>query len=228
MFNNNFININELFTSLLILGSQIINPENFLELIKEYLPEKKKEEKNIFLTKEEFVELPFWFETDEYLNALKDSNERESYLDINLENLEIEKNNTNNYEQKPLKINAIKEAIFEINSEDGLLELNRIFVLLNKLNTISLSKNNINNIIDSEKNSSNKKLNNDASYLDLTIKKEENINTSLGESNKNDLTISKLNLESKITSSLQSGNKNKNYDERSKEKINNVFNILFN
>ena len=228
MFNNNFININELFTSLLILGSQIINPENFLELIKEYLPEKKKEEKNIFLTKEEFVELPFWFETDEYLNALKDSNERESYLDINLENLEIEKNNTNNYEQKPLKINAIKEAIFEINSEDGLLELNRIFVLLNKLNTISLSKNNINNIIDSEKNSSNKKLNNDASYLDLTIKKEENINTSLGESNKNDLTISKLNLESKITSSLQSGNKNKNYDERSKEKINNIFNILFN
>ena len=114
MFNNNFININELFTSLLILGSKTINPDKFFELIKEYLPENKKEEKNIYLTKEEFMELPLWFEQDDYLNALKDSYEKDKYLNITDENSEKE-NKENNQKQKPLKINDVKEAFFEIN-----------------------------------------------------------------------------------------------------------------
>ena len=227
MFNNNFVNINELFSSLLILGSQLISSDEFFELIKEYLPENKKNEKNIFLTKEEFMELPMWFEKDDYLNALKDAYENKKYLNIIEENnSEKDKNKDDKQGIKPLKINAIKEALFEINSEDGILELNKIIVLLNKINNISDLKNNINIAIESDKNSINQKKSKDEN-LETSNKKEENINISNIESNKNDLSISKLNLESKMSSSLQSGNKNK-VSETKIKKINNIFNILFN
>ena len=227
-YNNNFINISELFTALLILGSQPINPDNFFESIKEYLPEKKKEEKNIFLTKEEFMELPMWFEKDDYLNTLKDSYEKAKYSDIIGDNIEKENNTEQDHDSKPLKINAIKEAFFEINSEDGLLELNRILVLLNNLYNISISKTSINNIIDSEKSSINPKKEKETINQDFNMKKEENVITSNDDSIKNELNISKLELESKIASSLQSGNKNKKSELKQIEKINNLFNILFN
>ena len=228
MFNNNFININELFTSLLILGSQLISSDEFFELIKEYLPENKKEEKNIFLTKEEFMELPMWFEKDDYLNALKDAYEKEKYLNI------FEENNPENdiskdakQGQKPLKINAVKEALFEINSEDGILELNKILMILNKLNNISPLKSGINKVIESDKSSINQKKSKDEN-LEISNKKEDQSNISNVEINKIDLSNSKLNLESKMTSSLQSGNINKVSEPKVKEKINNIFNILFN
>ena len=229
MFNDNFVNINEVFSSLLILGSQLISSDDFFKLIKEYIPENKKEEKNIFLTKEEFMELPMWFERDDYLNALKDANEKEKYLNFSEENntSEKDKNNDNKHGVKPLKINAIKEALFEINSEDGILELNKFLSFLNKLNLISESKKDINNIIDFDKNSINQKKSKDEN-LDISNKKEENINISNVESNKNDLSISKLKPESKMTSGLQSGNKIKIPESKIKKRINNLFDILFN
>ena len=228
MFNNNFININELFTSLLILGSQLISSEEFFELIKEYLPENKKEEKNIFLTKEEFMELPMWFEKDDYLNALKDAYERDKFMNIFEENnSELDKNKSLKQEQKPLKINAVKEALFEINSEDGILELNKILATLNKLNNIASLKSGINKVIESDKSSINQKMSKDEN-LEISNKKEEHTSISNIENNKIDSSISKLNLESKMTSSLQSGNVNKISESKIKDKINNVFNILFN
>ena len=223
-FNNNFININELFTSLLILGSEIISPEEFLKLIKKYLPDNKKEEKNIFLTKEEFMELPMWFENDHYLNFLKDENEKDNYLDIYAEkNVENGENKEQIKEKKNLKINAIKEAIFDINSEDNLFELNNIIDLLKKLYNIYLSKNNINNMEDLDKNGFNSKNNKDSINKDTLYKI-----ASDDESDKNELNTSKLNDESKMNSSLQSTNKNQFPESKKKEKINNIFDIIFN
>ena len=221
MYNNNFININELFTSLLLLGSQTINSEEFLELIKDYLPENKKQEKKIYLTKEEFIELPMWFEKDDYLNALKDENEKENYLNIS----DSEENKENKHQQKPLKINSIKEALFEINSEDGLLELNKILELLNKLNNISISKKIINDRIESEKSDINQK--SKIENLELNNKKEEADNTPIIGINSNDINVLKLNLDSKASSRLESRNKSRVSESKKKKKIN-IFNILFN
>ena len=223
-FNNNFININELFTSLLLLGSELINADKFLDLIKEYIPENKREETNIFLTKEEFMNLPLWFDDDEYLNALKDSNEKDKYNDIIGEkNLEQEENKENSQEKKSLKINAIKEAIFDINSENNILELNKILLLLNKLNDINLSKDNINNYEESNKTNLNLRKNKDVVNNDNP---NQIMEVSKDESNKMD--TSKLNIDSKVSSSLQSANKNKVDDSKIKENINNIYNILFN
>ena len=223
-FNNNFININELFTSLLILGSQLINSDQFLDLIREYLPENKKSETNIFLTKEEFMELPMWFERDDYLNILKDSKEKEKYSDI----YSSEDNKITSQENKPLKINAVKEAIFEINSDNNILELKEILELLNKLNSINASKRNINDM-ETEKSKTIENKNKDFSYLESGNKKDDDSNIFNEESNKYDSRL-RLNSESKKSSSIQSGsiNKNKISDSRKKEEINNIFNILFN
>ena len=203
MFNNNFININELFTSLLILGSQLISSDEFFELIKEYLPENKKEEKNIFLTKEEFMELPMWFENDDYLNYPKDENEKGKYLDIYEDNNpEHGENKEQIKEKKNLKINAIKETIFDINAEDNLFELNNMLDLIKKLYNIYLSKSNINNVEDSDKNSTNQRKNKESINKDTLFKI-----TSEDESNINEMNTSKVNVESKMNSSLQSTNK---------------------
>ena len=222
-FNNNFVNINELFTSLLILGSEPISPEEFFKLIKEYLPDNKKEEKNIFLTKEEFMELPMWFENDYYLNYLKDESEKGKYLDIYEENNpENGENKEQIKEKKNLKINAIKETIFDINSEDDLFELNNMMDLIKKLYNIYLSKNNINNVEDSDKNNINQRKNKESVNKDTLYKI-----TSEDESIINELNISKLNVGSKMNSSLQSTNKIQ-FEFEKKEKINNIFNVLFN
>ena len=221
-FNNNFININELFTSLLILGSELINPDKFFDIIKEYLPINKREEKNIFLTKEEFMELPMWFENDEYLNSIKDISEKKKYSDINEEtniNLNQPEHKENIQIAQPFKKDAVKESIFEIYAENNLLELNKIIVLLNKLNNIYLTKNNINNVEESEKNSLKKIKDSNYNKMD----------TSNEESNKIELSNSKLlNIESKMSSSLQSGNKNRISDSQKNKNFNNIFNILFN
>ena len=222
-FNNNFININELFTSLLILGSEPISPEEFYKLIKEYLPDNKKEEKNIFLTKEEFMELPMWFENDDYLNYPKDENEKGKYLDIYEDNNpEHGENKEQIKEKKNLKINAIKETIFDINAEDNLFELNNMLDLIKKLYNIYLSKSNINNVEDSDKNSTNQRKNKESINKDTLFKI-----TSEDESNINEMNTSKVNVESKMNSSLQSTNKIQ-FELKKNEKINNIFNVLFN
>ena len=219
VYNNNYININELFTSLLLLGSQLISSDTFIDLIKEYLPENKKESKNIYLTKEEFLKLPMWFEKDDYLNVLVDSKEQENYLDItkycyNGENYENEENNNIDNKNKPIKINAIKEAIFEINSEDNILDFNKIILLLNKINNIEEIK--------EEKKSDDKK--------NQIISDTDNNNLINEEANKNEIYNSKgRETDSKITLSVQSEldakRMKKHHD--NKENINNIFNALF-
>ena len=170
------------------------------------------------------MNLPLWFDDDEYLNALKDSNEKDKYNDIIGEkNLEQEENKENSQEKKSLKINAIKEAIFDINSENNILELNKILLLLNKLNDINLSKDNINNYEESNKTNLNLRKNKDVVNNDNP---NQIMEVSKDESNKMD--TSKLNIDSKVSSSLQSTNKNKVDDSKIKENINNIYNILFN
>ena len=168
------------------------------------------------------MELPMWFENDEYLNSIKDISEKNKYSDINEEtniNLNQPEHKENIQISKPFKKDAVKESIFEIYAENNLLELNKIIVLLNKLNNIYLTKNNINNVEESEKNSLKKIKDSNYNKMD----------TSNEESNKIELSNSKLlNIESKMSSSLQSGNKNRISDSQKNKNFNNIFNILFN
>ena len=236
LYNNNYININELFTALILLGSQIITSEKFMELIKEYLPENKKELKNILLNKDEFMKIPLWFEKDEYLNVLYDNKEQEYYLDIakyyySEENIEENKDG----ESKPIKINAIKSAIFEINSEDNILDLNKIIVLLNKINNINEN---------TEENKKEKDIQNisDITNIIKTIedvnKKSENdtVNAiTLNEISNNKTDMNMINIskgketDSKGTLTLQSDLeiKRKRKNVINKDNINNIFNELF-
>ena len=235
VFNNNYININELFTSLLLLGSQLISSDKFLELIKDYIPENKKESKNILLTKEEFMKIPLWFEKDEYLNILVDTKEQDFYLDIakyyySEENIEESNENNSN---KPLKINAIKEAIFEINSEDNILDLNKIIILLNKINGVDEMKN-----IDSnkkEKENDNQTIldgNNSVKNIEDEINKkpELSLNEEINKFEMNIMNISKgKETDSKGTLTIQSDLeiRRKRKHLINKENINNIFNALF-
>ena len=236
LYNNNYININELFNALILLGSQIITSEKFMELIKEYLPENKKELKNILLNKDEFMKIPLWFEKDEYLNVLYDNKEQEYYLDIakyyySEENIEENKDG----ESKPIKINAIKSAIFEINSEDNILDLNKIIVLLNKINNINEN---------TEENKKQKDIQNisDITNINITIedvnKKSENdtVNAiTLNEISNNKTDMNMINIskgketDSKGTLTLQSDLeiKRKRKNVINKDNINNIFNELF-
>ena len=235
IYNNNYININELFTSLLLLGSYLINSEQFIELIKDHLPENKKESKNILLTKKEFMKIPLWFEKDEYLNILVDSKEQDFYLDIakyyySEENIEESNENNSN---KPLKINAIKEAIFEINSEDNILDLNKIIILLNKINGVDEMKN-----IDSnkkEKENDNQTIldgNNSIKNIEDEINKkpELSLNEEINKFDMNIMNISKgKETDSKGTLTIQSDLdiRRKRKHLINKENINNIFNALF-
>ena len=96
-------------------------------------------------------------------------------------------------------------------------------MLLNKLNDINLSKDNINNYEESNKTNLNLRKNKDVVNNDNP---NQIMEVSKDESNKMD--TSKLNIDSKVSSSLQSANKNKVDDSKIKENINNIYNILFN
>ena len=230
VYNNKYININELFTCLLILGSNLITSYKFMELIKEYIPEDKKNIKNILLSKEEFMKIPMWFEKDDYLNILIDSKEQELYYDITkyyYSEEEIEENN--NEDKKPLKINAIKEAIFEINSEDNLLDINKIINLLNKINR----KIKENQIYDEKLTSEIDNTDNNINIIDENNEKGDIDfgNSSLNEElNKFDINLSKgKETDSKATLTLQSelDLKKRKKNSGHKENINNIFNALF-
>ena len=112
-YNNNYININELFTCLILIGSELITSEKFMENIKSQI----KKENILYLTKEEFLDINFWFDEDKYLNSFADNKEEDFFKD--------EKNNGN-------KIKKIKTYIYEINEEEGKISLNKIINLLNK------------------------------------------------------------------------------------------------
>ena len=114
-YDNKYININELFTSLIFIGSELITSERFLQLIKEQLPNINNM-KHILLSQEEFLKLNFWFENDKYLNIYADEKEAELF------------------KEKETKIEKIKKSIFEINAEEGKIDLNKIIELLDKFN----------------------------------------------------------------------------------------------
>ena len=115
-----YININNLFTSLLIIGSELITSEKFMEFIQEQI--KNNNSKHILLSKEEFLNLNLWFENDKYLTTNID--EKEEAL-FNKENSKIQK---------------IKTCIFDINEEEGKIDLNKISNLLDKYNGKIITK----------------------------------------------------------------------------------------
>ena len=152
IFDNKYININELFTILLIIGSELISPKAFLDDIKNKLFDGKKDER-ILLTKEEFMNIKFWFEDDEYLNIPCDEEEKELYINFD----EID----NEIYNKEYKIKKIKESIFEINKEENLFDIEIYKNVLEKLNKRikSYNSNNQNNekILQTKENKNNKK-----------------------------------------------------------------------
>ena len=155
-YNNNYININNLFTSLIILGSELISSQKFIELIKEQLPKEKNNYNHILLSKEEFLNLNLWFENDKYLNLYADEKEEELFNE--------EKNKENNNNEEMTKIKKIKNSIFEINMEDGKINLNKIIKLLDKING---------NKKEEKMNDNNKKENNNEEKKEDKKEKEE-------------------------------------------------------
>ena len=160
-----YININELFTCLLFIGSELITPEKFDELIEKYLPAEKKNQKNILLTLNEFMQIPLWFEHDEYINEISDLKEEKIFkgtynnvYSINQiyiskpKNVEYESKVSNSEINSPKKDKylKIKEKIFMINQEDCLIDINILRNLLLKLNKAAINKSN-------KKNSAEKK-----------------------------------------------------------------------
>ena len=112
-YKNSYININDLFTCLILCGSELITSEKFIENIKE----QTKKDNNILLSKDEFLSINLWFDEDKYLNIFADNREESFFTD--------EKNNTN-------KIKEIKNYLYEINEEEGKISLDKIINLLNK------------------------------------------------------------------------------------------------
>ena len=134
----------------------------------EFIPEEKRDKKNILLTKDEFMKIHLWFEDDVYLNELSDLSEENIFIgdfipnfsinQINLPNNNKKINDRNENEsglsssikdnnnepkiEKIKKIDKIKETIFEINEEYGLLNINIFKELLDKLNNYCQNKKN--------------------------------------------------------------------------------------
>ena len=91
-----------------------------MEFIQEQI--KNNNSKHILLSKEEFLNLNLWFENDKYLTTNID--EKEEAL-FNKENSKIQK---------------IKTCIFDINEEEGKIDLNKISNLLDKYNGKIITK----------------------------------------------------------------------------------------
>ena len=107
-FDGKFININELFTTLILIGSNTITNDKWKELITENI-----------LYKEDFMKIEFWFENDVYLNTI-----------INEEEEKVIKEKGEEFK----KIDLVKETIFEINQEDDKIDmrkLERMFKIIN-------------------------------------------------------------------------------------------------
>ena len=153
VYDNKYININELFTTLIIIGSELISVEKFDELIKEFIPEEKKNDTRILLKKEEFLKIHFWFENDRYLNELSDNSEEYIFIgdyspnySINQINIVKKKKYNDKFGsesktsfkkekiEKKKKIDRIKEVIFEMYMENNLIDIIKLKELIDKLN----------------------------------------------------------------------------------------------
>ena len=120
-YKNNYININDLFTCLILCGSELITSDKFIENIKE----QTKKENNILLSKEEFLNIKFWFDEDKYLNSFADIREEAFFKD--------EKNNIN-------KIQKIKTSLFEINEDEGPMNKKMMMSKMNQIEKIKIKK----------------------------------------------------------------------------------------
>ena len=166
VYDNKYININLLFTTLLIIGSELISSEKFLEQINQYLPNNEDINKeHIFLSLEEFMKINFWFENDIYLQELSDLSEQQTLqgkFDSAFSINQINNGMKNNYKlpissshsrkssenkklsikpEKKKKINKIKETIFDFNkNNEGLFDINIFKELLDLLNNYCTKK----------------------------------------------------------------------------------------
>ena len=160
VYDNKYININELFTTLIMIGSELISREKFDELINNIVPEEKKNDASILLKKEEFMKIHFWFENDRYLNELSDMAEEYIFIgdyspnySINQINIVKKKKYIDKFAsdsktsfkkekiEKKKKIDRIKEVIFEIYMEDNLIDIIKLKELIDKLNIYKDNKN---------------------------------------------------------------------------------------
>ena len=152
-YKNNYVNINDLFTCLILCGSELISSEKFIEKLKEQL----KNENNMYLSKEEFNSINFWFDEDKYLNSFADEKEEAFFKE--------EKNNIN-------KIQKIKNSLYEINEEEGKISLDKIINILNKFdkNKAEEKSNDMDNI-DDEQIASNRESKKEEKNLEQEIEK---------------------------------------------------------
>ena len=198
-YDNKYININNLFTCLILLGSELITSEKFFELINEQQlllgdknekKERNKNMKHILLNKEEFLKINFWFENDKYLNNYYDSKEEE-----------LCKNDNN-------KIQKIKNCIFQINEEEEKIDLNKIVVLLDKFNGKEIEN--------EEKNIINK---NEETNININTSSNNNIDEEKKE--EKDITKSKNDIDKKkvenIIQEKEENNKNNEENDIKKE-----------
>ena len=171
VYKNKYININTLFTTLLIIGSELISSKEFYTHINQYLPEEIKNKSHISLSLPDFMKINFWFESDQYLNELSDTSEQNFFIGLytpscsinQIENGIKNKNSLDeifmvnmrksseikklgiNYPKKK-KIDKIKETIFDINkNNDGFIDIKIIGDLLDLLNNYCNKKQEIKN-----------------------------------------------------------------------------------
>ena len=175
VYENKYININTLFTTLLIIGSELISSKEFYTQINEYVPEEIKQKNinnsHILLSLSDFMKINFWFESDQYLNELSDTSEQNFFLGQYNSSSSINQINNGMKNKNPLdeifmvnrrkssdfkklsinfqkrkKIEKIKETIFDINkNNDGFIDIKIIGDLLDLLNNYCNKKQEIKN-----------------------------------------------------------------------------------
>lgn len=110
---NHYVNIKNMFTALILLGSTTISVTEFNNMI-----DGIELFKSTKIKKDNFMKIYFWFEEDDYLNNPFDEGEK-TYLD----------------ERKINKIDLIKEILFEVNKdEDDGVDIVKFGKFMKKIN----------------------------------------------------------------------------------------------
>ena len=175
-YDGKYVNINELFTTLILIGSNTISNEKWKELVKENI-----------LKEEDFMKINFWFENDIYLNKCIDEDE---------ENIIKERG------EEFTKVQLIKEIIFKINEDEGKIDmrkLERMFKIINgeeKKEKEEKEKKEENEEIKKEENEEIKKEDNEE------IKKEDNEEIKNDEEDKKDILDYEKNKNEKIENDI--------------------------
>lgn len=108
-----YVNINNMFTALILLGSKTISANEFKNMI-----DGIELFKSTKVNKENFMKIYFWFEEDDYLNNPFDEDEK-TYLN----------------ERKINKVDLIKEVLFDVNKdEDGGVDIVKFGKFMKNIN----------------------------------------------------------------------------------------------